>query len=467
MIRQKLCIFIGEIVADDADQAWLGEKTRRKRDIGGCATEHPVHAAVRGFNSVIGHASDNDERHLLIVKDADNMRVVVHFIRNWIFHNLPDILAFGGVILIQAIGVFWLMRGPAARWSGKRRMAIYWAAGASFAIVTFGFLLKFVRVINRVPIWWAGWGRGLIIAWGLISVLLVLAFALSQMFPKDRMEHRPGRRRFLRAANAMLFAAPTAAVGYGVFIERNRLRLREQSIGIPGLHPDLDGLKIAQLTDIHLSVFLPERILEEAVGIANETRPHLSLVTGDLISFRGDPLDACLARLSRLRSEAGTWGCHGNHEIYAGTERYTTEQGARLGMRFLRHQADVLRFGNANLNLAGVDYQLMRSPYLRGVEKLIRPGMVNLLLSHNPDVFRIAAKQGWDLTLAGHTHGGQVSVEILNQSLNVARFFTPFVDGLYREGSKSIFVSRGIGTIGLPARIGAPPEVALIRLCRT
>src|SRR5262249_46465076 len=149
----------------------------------------------------------------------------------------------------------------------------------------------------------------LIIAWGFISVLMVLAFALSRMFPSENIDHSPARRRFLRAANAMLFAAPTAAVGDGVFIERNNLRLREQSIVIPGLHPDLDGLKIAQLTDIHLGVFLPERILEEAVGIANETRPHITLVTGDLISFRGDPLDTCLARLSRLRSDAGTWGC--------------------------------------------------------------------------------------------------------------------------------------------------------------
>ena len=89
---------------------------------------------------------------------------------------------------------------------------------------------------------------------------------------------------------------------------------------------------------------------------------------------------------------------------------------------------------------------------------------MNLLLSHNPDVFPVAAKQGWDLTLAGHTHGGQVTVEILDRSLNVARFFTPFVYGLYHSGRSSIYVTRGIGTIALPTRIGAPPETALLRL---
>jgi len=87
------------------------------------------------------------------------------------------------------------------------------------------------------------------------------------------------------------------------------------------------------------------------------------------------------------------------------------------------------------------------------------------LLSHNPDVFDVAARQGWDLTIAGHTHGGQISVEILDQQLSASRFFTPYVYGLYRQGRSSIWVTRGIGTVGVPARIGAPPEVALIKLC--
>ena len=102
-----------------------------------------------------------------------------------------------------------------------------------------------------------------------------------------------------------------------------------------------------------------------------------------------------------------------------------------------------------------------------GADKLVQPGAFNVLLSHNPDVFPVAARQGYDLTIAGHTHGGQVRVEILRQDLNIARFFTRYVDGLYRHGSSTIFVSRGIGTIGIPARLGSTPEVALLRLCRS
>jgi predicted MPP superfamily phosphohydrolase len=262
-------------------------------------------------------------------------------------------------------------------------------------------------------------------------------------------------------------AAPVAFTGYGVFVERLRIRLREQKIVIPALPGDLDGLRIVQLTDIHLSPFLSEPELARAVAMANETNAHLALVTGDMISFDRDPLDACLRHLARLRAEAGIYGCLGNHEIYANAEDYATEQGARLGIRYLRSEAVRLKFGGATMNLAGVDYQLFRRPYLVGTEKLIEPGGFNVLLSHNPDVFPVAARQGFDLTIGGHTHGGQVRMEILRADLNIARFFTPYVDGLYQEAGNSIFVSRGIGTIALPVRLGAPPEVALLRLCRS
>lgn len=371
------------------------------------------------------------------------------------------------VLLVQALGTLWILRVPAARWPAVLRRAIVVVASASVALVVFAFLLRFARVMKYFPPWWYGWGRGLMLSWALFTMLFVLAYGVSHLLPRARPEHSPARRNFLRVSKIALFAAPAAAVGYGVFIERLDLRLREENIVIPGLHPDLDGLRIVQLSDIHLSPFLSIAELDRAIGMANETRAHVALVTGDLISTAADPVDACLDRLRGLRADAGILGCLGNHEIYAGVEDYVTEQGARLGMRFLRLAATPLRFGNGVLNLAGVDYQHLGSPYLLGAEELIAPGALNVLMSHNPDVFPVAARQGWDFTISGHTHGGQVRVEILHADLSIARFFTPYVDGIYRKGAKTIFVSRGIGTIGAPVRLECPPEVALLRLCRT
>lgn len=381
--------------------------------------------------------------------------------------HLPDLIAVSVVLLLQAVGLFWILRGPAADAPRWVRRAIWMCAGGSFVVVSLGFLLRFFRVAKHFPPWWSSWGRGLIIAWALLSLVWLMAFAISRLLPRIRPEHSASRRNFLRAAHVVLLGTPAAVIGYGTFIERLQISRREQTIGIPGLHPDLDGLRLVQLTDIHLSAFLSERELDRAISMANETRAHLALVTGDLITLPGDPLDACLDRLSGLRADAGIFGCLGNHEHYVNAEVYVTERSAQLGMRFLRSEAASLKFGNAVINLAGVDYQPIRSPYLVGAERLVRPGAFNLLLSHNPDVFPVAARQGYQFTLAGHTHGGQVRIEILRQDLNVARFFTPYVDGIYREGASSIFVSRGIGTIGLPARFGSPPEVALLRLCRT
>jgi uncharacterized protein len=385
--------------------------------------------------------------------------------------EVPEFIVLCLVLTAQAGGTWWILTGPAAgapRWA---RRAIIGVCLTAFALETFASLLRFDRVSRHFPAWFEGWGRGAVISLTMLSLSMlaaaVVASALSRIVLRNSSRHSAARRGFLRVVQTALLAAPAAAIGYGVFVERMRLTMREETIAIAGLPEDLDGLRLVQITDIHLSPFLSERELARAVDMANETKAHLALMTGDMITTRHDPLDAGLRQIARLRSDAGIFCCMGNHEEYSGVQTYATEQGARLGLRFLRSQAAALRFGSTIFNLAGVDYQRLRRPYLVGAERLIRPGAFNVLLSHNPDVFPVAARQGYKLVVSGHTHGGQVRVEILREDLNIARFFTHYVDGLYQEGPASIFVSRGLGTIGVPARLGATPEVALLHLCRT
>jgi predicted MPP superfamily phosphohydrolase len=199
--------------------------------------------------------------------------------------------------------------------------------------------------------------------------------------------------------------------------------------------------------------------------MANETNPHLAVFTGDFITGLHDPLAGCINQLGRLKADHGVVACNGNHEIFAGCEEKAKVLSARQGIRLLRQEALEIKSGAAHINLVGVDYQNFRNPYLTTTQPLVQPGAFNLLLSHNPDVFPTAAAQGFQLTLAGHTHGGQVTVEILHQYANVARFFTPYVYGQYSHGDAGLYVTRGIGTVGIPARLGAPPEISLIRLC--
>ena len=353
------------------------------------------------------------------------------------------------------------LKGSAARFSRLLVMVLEVAAVA-------GVMLNLPNAsLLRLNAGFFGWMRGGCLFWALTSTPIWIMWRIwHQPGRQSDSEVDPTRRAVLRTAGTLAAAAPGALLGFGVFVERTAFGVREMDIPVPGLHPDLEGLRLVQLSDIHLSPFLSEPEFARVVDAANELRGHLVVVTGDLISVRGDPLDACLRQISRLRSDAGILGCLGNHEVYAGTEEYTAAQGARLGIPFLRSQARQLRFGNALMNIGGVDYQGMRTRphYLQGAEGLMAPNALNILLSHNPDVFPVAAQQGWDLTLAGHTHGGQVTIEILHQEINLARFYTPYVYGHYRSGKSSIYVTRGIGTIGMPARLGAPPEIAVLRL---
>jgi predicted MPP superfamily phosphohydrolase len=399
---------------------------------------------------------------------ADKIEVVISIALSAAARNLPDIVLLASVLLAQLAALSLVWRKPSVRGRKWLRVLLAAATGLSCFFLVFGFLIMYARVGRYFPTTMGYWVRGLAMIWAMLSLMWTGAWLVWKVLAGiTRPAHSPARRGFLRASGAALAAAPVAVMGYAVFVERHYVRLREEQIAIPGLAEDLDGIRIVQLTDIHLSPYLSEKELAHAIGIANETNAHLALVTGDMISYDRDPLDSCLKHLSGLRAEAGIFGCLGNHEIYAKCEDYATEQGARMGIRYLRSEAARLKFGGATMNLAGVDYQLFHKPYLTGAEKMIVPGVFNVLMSHNPDVFPVAARQGYDLTIAGHTHGGQVRVEILHADLNVARYFTRFVDGSYHRDGRSIFVSRGIGTIGLPARLGAPPEVALLRLCRS
>jgi predicted MPP superfamily phosphohydrolase len=385
------------------------------------------------------------------------------FARLW--RHFPELAGLVTVTWVQ----FWLYRRLSETEAMKRSPALRLASRAAMVAaslwVAFGLLGMISALGRRLPVTpTVYWLRGGALLW---SFALLGTFAIVWLWRRIPTQFRSERRGFIRAAGATALAAPLGTMAFAILVQRSDFRSREVDVPIAKLPRDLDGLRIVQLSDIHLSPFLSERELARAIDRANEFRAHLAVVTGDLITNEGDPLDRCLHQLARLRTGAGTLGCLGNHEIYARVEQEATVRGARLGIHFLRHEARKLRFGNANLSIAGVDHQPMGGPYLTGAGRLIAPGTVNLLLSHNPDVFETAAAQGWDLTLAGHTHGGQVNVEILNQAINPARFFTPYVYGLYRRGPSSIWVTRGIGTVGMPARLGAPPEVVLIRLCAT
>ncbi len=324
---------------------------------------------------------------------------------------------------------------------------------------------RWFDIVSREPSFWrllsAVWVIG---SCGAFTVhLSVLALRRLRRQPVETGRGEPTAGAMTRRA---ALTAPFAVAGYGVFVQRERFKLSEVTMAVPDLPADLVGLRIGQITDIHAGPFLEPKEVRRVVAMVNETRPHLTVVTGDLITRQGDPLHETIDELAALRADHGLWGCMGNHEQFARCRGEAQLYGGRKGIEFLRQEGRLLRFGDAALNLVGVDYQKQSRPYLVGAERAIRPGAVNLLLSHNPDVFPTAARLGFDLVISGHTHGGQITLEIVEQTLNPGRFLTPFVSGLYRRGRSALYVSPGLGTVTLPMRLGAEPEAAVIRLER-
>jgi predicted MPP superfamily phosphohydrolase len=311
------------------------------------------------------------------------------------------------------------------------------------------------------------------------------------------------RRYFFKTATALAGAGPFLTAMYGFAAERLDYQVHRVEIPMPNLPAGLEGMKIVQISDIHLSSYMPRLQVRRAVNMANDLGADLALVTGDFITGAGDPIADCIDEVRGLRAPLGVWGCNGNHEIYARAEDTAQILFAQAGMKLLRQENAEVTFKGSSFNIIGVDYQRERTnggrkvQMLQNVEPLVRRDMPNILMSHNPNAFNPAAELGIELTLAGHTHGGQIQVEILDHRLSPARFITDYVAGLYqrpmfapapndrassngsafetKHGSlfpnrssalASIYVNRGLGTVGAPVRLGVPPEITLLTLRR-
>jgi predicted MPP superfamily phosphohydrolase len=295
--------------------------------------------------------------------------------------------------------------------------------------------------------------------------------------PMARDPLSPSRRRFLEQTAVALSVTPFVAATYGLLYGRLHVQVTRPRIRLARLPKAFEGFRIAQLSDFHISPFMTADQSRRCVTTANSLKADLVVLTGDYLLDDPAAEGEVVQALSALKAPFGVFGCLGNHEIYTGTEDSITRLFAAKGIRILRQEGALIESQGGMLNLIGIDYQsLVHSldhagheveRYLTGDEELVVPGMVNILLSHNPNVFDRAAQLDIDLTLAGHTHGGELSLEFIHRGLALVRFETPYVSGLYRKPSgQQLYVNRGIGTTGFPIRFGAPPEITVLELVR-
>lgn len=257
---------------------------------------------------------------------------------------------------------------------------------------------------------------------------------------------------------AVLVALVLSAVG---LVQGNRPpRVETLEVQLADLPRELDGLRLVQLSDLHLGTILRDRFLQEVLGQVRQIAPDLVVVTGDLVDGNARHVERLIPRLRELQAPLGVYAVTGNHEFYAGLETSVAILEAS-GFVVLR---DTFRQVQPGLVIAGVDDLTARRQFRiehRGMEEALasRPPGACVLLSHSPwDVDR-AERLGAGLMLSGHTHDGQIW-----PFSYLVRLSYPYVGGTYRVGRLTLHVNRGTGTWGPRLRLWKPAEITLVTL---
>ena len=250
---------------------------------------------------------------------------------------------------------------------------------------------------------------------------------------------------------AMVFGAAAAFRGP---------RVERVDIAVAGLHPDLDGLRIAQISDLHVGPNIGKRYVQRVVALCRSLQPDLVVLTGDIVDGPIARLAADVAPLAELAKDGRAFFILGNHDCYAGADLWIAHF-REMGMRVLLNSHEVVRKGAARVLVGGVvdpAYQRLRPEI-----SIREPADFRLLLAHNPRLAPLGAGAGFDLQLSGHTRGGR----FFPWTLAVRLVHAPHVAGLSREGAMQVYASAGTGTWGPPVRFGTNPELTLVRLVRS
>jgi hypothetical protein len=304
------------------------------------------------------------------------------------------------------------------------------------------------------------------------------------------------RRAFLEKsvqyAGYGLASAPVLALGADAVYTLYDFQVHRVKIPVRNLPRQFEGLTIAQISDLHAGSFFSEQPMQEARRITESLKPDMVVVTGDWVNWKADELPIILPEIHEMClnvgkkgfAPLGVWGCLGNHDHYVGGDSHQELLDAvrAAGVNLLVNQNTTFAIDGAALQLAAIDNVGLRQNYgdLNKALDGLSAEHSTILMSHDPTFWdkKIHGKTSTldsgdelsiDLVLAGHTHGGQMGVHLFGMELSPASLMYKQCAGLYKSEhgtGQHIYVNRGIGTTGIPVRIGIPPEITLITLVK-
>jgi len=273
------------------------------------------------------------------------------------------------------------------------------------------------------------------------------------------------RRQFLSGLAATPLLAVSGLSAYARLVEPYNYLISHTDIFIKGLPSRFEDFRITQLTDIHLSKILGVEEVHRMVGLAQQTKPDLFVLTGDYATTYRRYIEPCSEALSALSAPEGVWAVLGNHDHYTDPE-LTTRSLQRHHIEVLSNENTTLRRASDSLQLSGIDDWSWAGADWPHAFRGLQGNVPTILLSHQPGVLEFEETRNVSLILSGHTHGGQINVPWVGAAARLVTKDLRFAQGLFRQGNVQLYVSSGTGVIGLPVRLGVRPEIAVLRLKR-
>ena len=324
------------------------------------------------------------------------------------------------------------------------------------------------RVVTWAPFLWMGVMMLLFFAFLSIDVVKGGVHVVRKLFSPDSLSVDPSRRTALAQMTAGGIALlVSGAAGAGVVQAARKAAVKRVPIGLKHFPVALNGLKIVQISDLHIGITVGEKWLERLVDRINDLKPDLVAITGDLTDGDPDMLFAEIAPLANLKSTYGTFFVTGNHEYYSNVNKWI-HHIKKLGVRVLRNESVSLGRDEHRFYLAGVD-DYASAGMTPGHGQDITSAVADIpkdeaivLLAHQPRAVIEAAKKNVDLVLSGHTHGGQIFPFSLLVGLQ-----QPYNKGLYHHTAETdIYVNQGTFMWGPPMRLGTECEITELILSR-
>jgi predicted MPP superfamily phosphohydrolase len=270
------------------------------------------------------------------------------------------------------------------------------------------------------------------------------------------------RRHFLTAAAATVPPILTAGLAGVSLMERGQFRIFPYDLQIPGLPRELDGMTIAHVADIHTGIFTTPKMLNDIAEATNNLRADLVLLGGDLVNLSHGDLPSALDMVDRMDAKYGIYMVEGNHDVIYSPWEFANACHKR-SVRLLVDQIETLRVRGAPMQILGAQWVQGDKDIFRDISQLARrrdPEIFPLLLTHHPHGWDEARRHGLPLTLAGHTHGGQI---MLTKNIGGGPLRFRYWSGLYQKDNTQLVVSNGVGN-WFPLRVNAPAEILKITL---